>query len=118
MFKKACMDYNRYLDTKHSESMDYLRFVMNKLDIDSLSKVNRNTGNPPLPDPSKMHEKSIAYDDEFMIVSMMMGLAEEWFRRGMVAGQQDNRSKDLVEIFAERNLIILESLKNWFKEYR
>jgi len=48
----------------------------------------------------------------------MMGLAEEWFRRGVIVGQQDNSSKDLVEMFEERNLIILDSLKNWFKECR
>jgi len=112
------MDYNRYIDSKQSESMDYLQFVMNKLDIDSLSKVNLNTGNLPLPESAKLHELSTATDDEFQIVVMMIGLAEEWFRRGMVAGQQDNHSNDLGDIFEERNLIILESLKNWFQESR
>ena len=112
------MNLQDYINLKQSEAMDNLRYTLSRLSYKNLNTGNEDTGNPPLPEPLMMHELSTTNDDEFQIVAMMMYLAEEWFRRGMVAGKQENQNQELEYIFEQRNQSIIESIREWMSEIK
>ena len=103
-----------YIEQKISEATDSLRYQLYQLTVENL---NQGSG-PTLLTPQchVIDDHLTQDDDQFAFVVIVMVLAEEWYRRGVIEGVGINNECDLHQLFEDRTQQIMESFKQWLTE--
>ena len=105
-----------YLEQKRSEATDDLRYRLGRLTVDNLNQSNNPTRFTPQCHVINGH---LTQDgDLFTLVAIVMALAEEWYRRGLIMGMDLNNECDRHQLFEDRTQQIMESFKQWLNENR